>query len=117
MDPTSKAAGRSSSAKVPDTGIVFPERMEQTGKINVRSIIFAPIMLPTDILDSFLIIADKVVTSSGNEVPSATSVTAIMRSGTPNNVARLLPLSTSKREPITIAAAPIKNLTILAFFL
>ena len=74
----------------------------------------APMIFPMDKLDSFLRIAVSVVTSSGREVPTATSVTAIIRSSTPNAVAIALPPSTRNSEPITIAAAPARK--IILFF-
>ena len=71
------------------------------------SIMFAPMILPTERELCFLAIAVTVVTSSGKEVPMATMVSETMRSGTPRmSDAMIVPLSTKRREPITMPAAP-----------
>ena len=54
----------------------------------------APMTLPTERSDCFLMIAVIVVISSGREVPIATIVIAIIFSGTPSSVAKAVPLST-----------------------
>ena len=79
---------------------------EQSGRITVTSMMFAPRMLPTDIDVCFFTIAVIAVTSSGSDVPIATIVTAITRSDTPRIFASSVPLSTSSREPTTRHAAP-----------
>ena len=49
------------------TGILPPDIKAQIGKIKAVSITFAPIILPTEIEDSFFTIAVIVVTNSGKE--------------------------------------------------
>ena len=68
-----------------------PETAEHTGRIMVRSMTLAPMILPTDMEASFLAMAVRVVTSSGREVPMATMVTPIMAEGTPSSRASSLP--------------------------
>ena len=82
------------------------------GRIIARSMMFAPTILPIDILDSFFRIAVRVVMSSGRLVPMATMVTPIIAEGTPSSRAISLPYSISSFEPTTIAAMPIINITI-----
>ena len=82
------------------------------GRMSDKSIMFAPIIFPTERLDSFFLIAVIVVTSSGSDVPIATIVTAITLSGTPRAVAIAEPPSIKKLEPSTIPAAPTTNNTI-----
>ena len=50
---------------------------EQSGRINVKSIMFAPSMLPAESVPDFFLSADSAVTSSGREVPIATAITLI----------------------------------------
>ena len=68
-----------------------PDTAEHTGRIMVRSMTLAPMMLPTDMEASFLAMAVRVVTSSGSEVPMATIVTPMMLEGTPSSSASSLP--------------------------
>ena len=63
-----------------ETGSFSPLSNVQIGKIKAESIIFAPIIFPTDKEDSFFRIAVTVVTSSGKDVPIATIVTEIIAS-------------------------------------
>ena len=63
--------------------------------------------------DCFLIIAVMVVTSSGKEVPMATSVTPMIRSEIPMYLASSLPLLTSRFAPTTMLIAPPINLATL----
>lgn len=79
---------------------------EHKARIKVVSITLAPMTLPTDIDDCFLMIDAIAVTNSGSEVPIATMVTPMMASDTPQEVAILLPLLTRSCDPIMIAAAP-----------
>ncbi len=58
------------------------ETNEQIGRISVRSIMFAPRMLPTESEPAFLRIAVIVVTSSGRDVPIAIAITLIILCGT-----------------------------------
>ena len=51
------------------------------------------------------------MTSSGREVPSATSVSAMTDSGTPIALARICALSTSNRAPMAMTAAPTMSIT------
>ena len=53
--------------------------------------------------------AVMVVTNSGREVPTATSVTAMTRSGTPNSVASVLPERTKSWLPTARPTAPTTN--------
>ncbi len=69
MHPTKRQAGRSYLAEVAAMGSAFPDTREHRGKINVRSMMFAPRILPTESEDCFLMMAVTVVTSSGREVP------------------------------------------------
>ena len=55
----------------------------------------APMTLPTDMDDCFLMRDVTAVTSSGREVPMATMVTPMMASDTPQDAAMRLPLLTS----------------------
>ena len=87
------------------------ETMLHMGKIIARSIMFAPMILPMDIEDSFLRIAVSVVISSGRLVPIATIVTPIIAEGTPSKSASSLPYLISSFEPTTIAAMPMTNIT------
>ena len=68
-----------------------PDTAEHTGRIKVRSMTLAPMILPTDMEASFLAMAVRVVTSSGREVPMATMVTPMMLEGTPSCSASSLP--------------------------
>ena len=68
-----------------------PETAEHTGRISVRSMTLAPMMLPTDMDASFLAMAVSVVTNSGRLVPMATMVTPIILAGTPSSSANSLP--------------------------
>ena len=54
-----------------------PPAKVHKGNISAVSIILAPIIFPMVRDISFFLIAFKAVTSSGNEVPIATNVTAI----------------------------------------
>ena len=86
---------------------VPPQIMEQTGIISVRSIMFAPIMLPIDRELCFLAMAVTVVTSSGREVPIATAVRLIILRSTMKILSAIrVPLSTKRFEPMTIPAVP-----------
>lgn len=71
----------------------------QIGKIKAESIIFAPIIFPTDKEDSFFRIAVTVVTSSGKDVPIATIVTEIIASLICRISAILQAECTSNSEP------------------
>ena len=69
---------RYSVCRIDSAAIVsFPPMNEQSGRITVTSMMFAPRMLPTDIDVCFFTIAVIAVTSSGSDVPIATIVTAI----------------------------------------
>lgn len=83
IQPTNKQAGKSKEAEEAAIGSGFPAQTMLTGRISVRSMIFAPRILPMDREDCFLTIAVMVVTSSGREVPTATSVTPMIRSEMP----------------------------------
>ena len=110
--PTTRQAGKSIIATDSDTGRGFPEIRLHTGMINVRSMIFAPMMFPTPRDDCFFITAVMVVTSSGSEVPIAMMVTEITLSLIPSEAAIILPLSTRRSAPKTIASAPRINFSI-----
>ena len=86
---------------------------EQIGKIKTKSIIFAPIILPTPRSPCFLVIEVIVVISSGKLVPIATIVIAIIPSLTPIAEASSFAFSTKRSAPKTIPAAPSMNLRIL----
>ena len=79
----------------------------QSGRIKVVSMMFAPMMLPTESEDSFLRIAVSVVTSSGRDVPRAITVKPTMVSLMPMPNAMVLPDATRNSAPKTIAAVPI----------
>ena len=78
----------------------------QRGRISVVSMMFAPMILPTESDDSFLRIAVSVVTSSGSDVPRAITVKPIIVSLMPISVAIVLPDETRNSAPNTIAAVP-----------
>ena len=111
---TSKQTGISRNADCLPTVRVPPDKNAHIGRMRVKSMIFAPIMLPMESSDCFLATAVRVVTSSGKDVPIAIMVTPIIASDTPKWRAITVPSSTSKSAPTTTAAAPIKNLTILS---
>ena len=113
MQIISIQTGISRNADCFPTGSVPPERNAHIGKIIVKSIMFAPMILPMDKSDCFLAIAVMVVTNSGSEVPTAIIVTPIIASETPNRCAITVPSSTNKSAPITIPAAPRMNFAIL----
>lgn len=92
-----------------ETGSFSPLSNVQIGKIKAESIIFAPIIFPTDKEDSFFRIAVTVVTSSGKDVPIATIVTEIIASLICRISAILQAECTSNSEPATIHTAPIQN--------
>ena len=106
MQPTKRQAGKSKAADEDAMGSGLPAHTMLTGRINVRSMIFAPRILPMEREDCFLIIAVMVVTSSGKEVPMATSVTPMIRSEIPMYLASSLPLLTSRFAPTTMLMAP-----------
>ena len=90
-----------------------------TGRIKVRSMIFAPMMLPAESEPCFFAMAVSVVTSSGRDVPMAMMVTEMTRSETPHMEASAEPLSTRSCAPAPVPPAPMRNLTTLvmtAFF-
>ena len=58
------------------------ETKEQIGRISVKSIMFAPRILPTESEPAFLRIAVMVVTSSGSDVPIAIATTLMILCGT-----------------------------------
>ena len=58
------------------------ETKEQIGRISVKSMMFAPRMLPTESEPAFLRSAVIVVTSSGREVPIAIATTLMILCGT-----------------------------------
>ena len=93
---TVAVAGKSSSRFCRDKGKVPPQARLLSGRISERSMIFAPTILPTHKAASPFLMAVKVVTSSGRLVPTASSVTAMIRSGTPKYAASPLPPLTSK---------------------
>ena len=62
-----------------------PEAREQRGRIRVRSRMLAPMILPAERSCSFFRIAARVVTSSGMDVPTATTVMPMIRSGIPSS--------------------------------
>ena len=68
-------------------------------------------MLPSDNAPQPLMSEVIAVTSSGREVPSATSVSAMTDSGTPSALARICALSTSSRAPMAMTAAPTMSIT------
>ena len=96
------------------TGSDPPDKNAQIGRIIVKSMMFAPIILPIDKSDCFFMIAVTVVTSSGKEVPTAIIVTPIIASETPIRCAMIVPSSTRRSAPITIPAAPTRNFTAFA---
>ena len=79
-----RQAGRSKVMAEGATGRGFPEAREQSGRIRDRSRILTPMILPAERSCSFLRIVARVVTSSGMEVPTATMVTPMIRSGMPS---------------------------------
>ena len=94
-------------------GSALPETSEHSGRMTVRSMMFAPMMLPTDSSDWCLRMAVMAVTSSGSDVPTAIMVTPMMASGTPSAAASAEPLSTISCAPMTIPAVPATNFTML----
>ncbi len=94
---TDDEAGRNIQQHAPDFQRPggLPCKSAHSGIISVRSMIFAPMILPTDSEDCFFRIAVMVVTSSGSEVPIAIMVAAITESGTPIMTASAEPLSIS----------------------
>ena len=109
MSAAMSAAGRSIRPTCAVTGSALPEISPQIGMIKVMSMMFAPMMFPAESDISRLTTAVTVVTSSGSEVPTARTVTAMIRSGTPAAFATYSALSTSTFAPIAIAAAPTRN--------
>lgn len=109
IHPTKKQAGRSKAAEFADTGSSLPDINELKGRISDRSRILAPRIFPTERSDCLLAIAVSVVTSSGKDVPTAMTVTPIMRSDTPAYRARVLSFSTGSCAPITIPIYPAAN--------
>ena len=95
-----------------DTGKDFPETTAHSGRMTVKSMILAPMIFPTDREDCFLEMAVIVVTSSGSDVPTATSVTPMTLSGIPASTASALPLSTRRSAPQTIPIVPAINFNI-----
>ena len=67
---------------------------------------FAPMTLPSESAPWPLARLVMAVISSGRLVPRATIVSPITLSGTPSAAAIFVPLSTRKRAPIAMAAAP-----------
>ena len=96
-------------------GRALPETNEQRGIIRVRSMIFAPKILPRPKLVCFLTTEVTVVTSSGRDVPMATMVAEIRASEIPKCRAISLLESTRRSEPKTIPAVPKTNLMIFLF--
>ena len=63
-------------------------------------------ILPSD-NEPWPLISDVIaVTSSGSDVPRATTVSAITESGTPTFLAMIVPLSTKRVAPNAMIAAP-----------
>ena len=92
------------------SGVIVPAI--RTG--NARTIqilkILLPTMLPTRRSDSPFLAAVMVVTSSGSEVPIAITVSEIMRSDIPNDVAmKVAELTTSWLPPTTPTKPKITN--------
>ena len=110
--PTMRHAGKSIMATDSDTGSGLPDIRLHIGMMNVRSMILAPMILPTPSEDCFLMTAVIVVTSSGSEVPIAMIVTEMTLSLIPIEDAMILPLSTSRSAPNTMARAPSINFMI-----
>ena len=105
--------GKSNTKLILSTGRAVPLITAHSGRINVASMIFAPIMLPTEREFSFLRIAVRVVTSSGKDVPNAITVKPIIVSLIPKPFAIVLPDETKASAPKIIAAVPkIKNKTL-----
>ena len=98
--------GISINAICDEMGSFSPLSNVQIGKIKAESIIFAPIIFPTDKEDSFFTIAVTVVTSSGREVPIATIVTEIISSLICRISAILQAECTNNSEPATMDTAP-----------
>ena len=111
--------GKSNTRLIFSTGRGVPLITAQRGRIRVVSMILAPIMLPTESEFSFFLIAVRVVTSSGREVPSAITVKPMIASLMPMPDAIVLPDETRNSAPKTIAAVPImKKITFpgISFF-
>lgn len=106
MSETRMATGKSRYMFCAETGSLPPYMKEQTARIGVVSMTFAPITLPTDIEVCFLTTAVIAVASSGSDVPIATIVTPMIASETPHDAAMSLPLLTRSCEPMTMHAAP-----------
>ena len=111
MHPTMRAAGKSRIATFLVTGRGEAFIIAQIGSISVKSIIFAPIIFPTERDICFFDIAVSVVMSSGRDVPIARIVMEMILSEMPIAEARKVALSTRRSAPIAIAAAPRINLT------
>ena len=101
--------GKSKIRFIFSTGRGCPFITAHKGRISVVSIMFAPIILPTEREFSFLRIAVSVVTNSGSDVPRAIIVKPIIVSLIPTLVAIVLPEETRNSAPKTIAAVPIIN--------
>lgn len=109
MQTQSRQIGISINTPCAEIGSGFPEIIEQIGRMMAISIIFAPIIFPTDKEDCFLAIAVMVVVSSGNEVPTATIVTEIIVSEMLRRCANSVAPSTKNSAPNTMPAAPTMN--------
>ena len=88
------------------SGAIEPEIA--TGKASTIQILkmLLPTILPTKRSDSLRLAAVMVVTSSGNDVPRATTVNEIMRSETPMAVAMAVAELTTSWLPATTPAKP-----------
>ena len=98
--------GKSKTRLTLSTGSGFPLITAHKGSIKVVSIIFAPMIFPTESEFSFFLIAVSVVTSSGNDVPRAITVKPIIVSLIPIPAAMVLPEETRNSAPKTIEAVP-----------
>ena len=104
--------GKSNTRLTASTGSASAFITAHKGSIRVASMMFAPMMLPTESEFSFFLIAVKVVTSSGKEVPSAITVNPIMVSLMPIPDAMVLPEETKNSAPSTMPIVPKTNQSI-----
>ena len=109
IEQAAMQTGKSKTRLTLSTGNGCPLITLQSGRIKVASIIFAPIIFPTESELSLLRIAVRVVTSSGSEVPSAITVKPMIVSLIPIPKAMVLPEETRNSAPKTIEAVPIRK--------
>ena len=92
------------------SGVMVPEMRTGSARTTQMLKILLPTMLPTRRSDSPFLAAVMVVTSSGKEVPIAITVSEMMRSDIPNDVAmKVAELTTNWLPPTTPTKPKITN--------